>query len=187
MAQHAIGHPYVVQVAGHSNTGKTLLAEALVRLLPGRTGYVKWTHHPLPVPERPGSDTARIGSYGIPTVLACPDGLIVRNIPDVCTSSPAYDLRLREMLLSLGDLWDGIVIEGHKTGPGPKIVLGYPQGATAVTLRIAPNPPQDRREDWYCASLPLSAEQAARIARYISQNLERYGVPGTSASSPSGS
>ena len=154
----------VLHFAGFSGSGKTRLLERLVPLLP-IAAYLKWTHHPLP-DEIPGSDTARLASWGIPQVLASPDGLIIRPLP----SHRATVLQWLANNLEDDQL---LLVEGFKGHPAPKIWVGRgaPQDLKA-TLVIGPEaPPQG---EWYKSGTPLTDDELTRTAHFLQENWVRF-------------
>lgn len=153
----------MIHIAGYSNTGKTLLIDALIPLLPGRVAAVKWSHHPLP-PDPVRSDTGRLGRHGVPTLLATPNGWVWRQ-PDTAAAWP----RIGPALFAG---YDWVVLEGRKGDPTPKILL-CPPGCTPVPpvrLLVCPDPPLDPTMSWHAASVPLDPPAARRLADYIASD-----------------
>lgn len=156
----------LLHVTGPSESGKTRLIENLLTLIPA-TVVVKWTHHSLDG-DKPNSDTARFRRGGTSTILAAPDGLVIR--------SGSWDReRLYSGLNSSLDHDAMVIVEGNKHSNHPKIWVGaLVAGLANVALAIGP----DRFEEahWLPADLPLSDNDAAHAARFVAKHLDQYTV-----------
>ena len=121
--------PPVVAVVGLSNSGKTLVATALIQRLVAqgyRIAAVKHSPHGHQV-DRPGTDSERLFRAGAAKVIV--------SSPDQRTSieRTKQDLSLEEIVASLGPGYDLVVAEGFKGSTAPHVlVLG--------TDRISPLP-----------------------------------------------
>ncbi|MCY0879463.1 MAG: molybdopterin-guanine dinucleotide biosynthesis protein MobB [Firmicutes bacterium] len=155
----------VLHIAGPANSGKTrLILELLPRLEVALV--VKWTHHALD-PEPPTADTRRFGSLGVRTLLAAPNGLVVR--PDI-----ARPLLYQVLATSLPEN-ALILVEGDKEAPQPKIWLGpaLPPKAMAVSLVIGPDEPSPT-VPWMPASVPLTHTAVKELAAYLAQHWPQH-------------
>lgn len=158
--------PRGILVAGPSGSGKTLLLEQLAQHLPAAC-IIKWTHHP-PEPDRPNSDTGRLGRAGrSPTILAHADGMVFRGPVDaaslyrgVCAGFPDAQ-------------W--VLIEGGKHQPFPKVYLDpEPFGdveVSPVALLLSPHPPRIPTV-WEPTAIPLNPETAKSAAHHILGQLD---------------
>lgn len=148
-----------LQISGWSGTGKTLLIEQLRQLLPGSKAYLKWTHHEAPKdPET--KDTGRIG---LPHLLVGPDTVIVR--------APHDQTQIYRVATLLFAEYDWLLIEGDKTGPLPKILLGSAQPHWPACLWVSPTrPPWAPPASHYPIDLPLTRDSAHALAVYITQH-----------------
>lgn len=152
----------VLHFAGPSGMGKTRLIAALLPFLPA-TRILKWTHHPLG-DDKPGSDTQLLGGLGIATILASPDGLLIRE-----TLKDRHSLyRQLAHLLADDDL---VVVEGHKNSSQPKIWLGTDPPSPAV-LVIGPtcNP----GTDWLETALPITNTGITTAVNFLQQHWMKY-------------
>ncbi|MDA8195547.1 MAG: molybdopterin-guanine dinucleotide biosynthesis protein MobB [Thermaerobacter sp.] len=162
--------PRLIQLAGPSESGKTLLAERLVQILPGPVAYLKWTHHALPA-ERPLSDTARTGQASL---LAGPDGAVIRAVRQ-------RPILYRTAVTLFAD-YAWLIIEGDKTGPLPKILLGANDPSLVGSLWVMPHPPAWVPKDAaYRETIPLTPTSASRLADYIASRADRLSVPAFAA------
>lgn len=144
--------------------GKTRLLEALIPLVPG-AAVIKWTHHHLG-PDKPGSDTARLGVHQIPVILAHPDAVVIRTS---ATDRAAVYTRAAQWL----DDQAVLLVEGDKHGPGPVVWIGGEVPADiASCLVIGPNPPAVGR--WLPATLPLTEDGAREAAQYMKKHLALF-------------
>ena len=116
----------VVCVVGYSNSGKTLLMEALIAALKAlkyRVAAVKHATHGHQV-GHPGKDSSRMLAAGADAVvMSSPDqATVIRRV--------ASELSLDDVIASLGPDYDIVLIEGYKTSLAPKIVV-LREGETA--------------------------------------------------------
>lgn len=138
-AQTALRSPLVVSVVGWSDSGKTTLIERLIPELRAQgleVAVLKRSAHPHPL-HKPGSDTERFAAAGArSTALSTPSGFVVTSNADVHQTL--------ETLTRLGGA-EVILVEGWKTGPLPKIVVGeVPDGVDpgAVIAQVTTSDPQ---------------------------------------------
>lgn len=140
----------IIQVAGFSGLGKTLLALALSEILPPQVAYVKFTHHMLP-PDRDGHDTARLSTVAPQRLLWGPNGFHYYG--------ESQELPWGLLLPSLFPHAQWIVVEGHKFSPYPKIYLGaLTSNLTNIKLVIGPVPPAVTAIPWIQTPLPLTQD-----------------------------
>ncbi len=107
----------ILSIVGKSNTGKTTLAEKLIKELKGR-GYrvavIKHAARELDM-DRPGTDSSRLAAAGA-------DGVWVTSPRGLYAFRPVErDLALEELLYSVGPGFDVILAEGFKESPMPRI------------------------------------------------------------------
>lgn len=118
--------PVVCIIARGSNSGKTLLMEALVAALKARGRRVAAVKHCPHGHEigYPGKDSQRIFDAGA--------DLVVMSSPDKATTIRRVDAEpsLDELLEPLGSGYDIILVEGYKASPAAKILV-VPEGDTA--------------------------------------------------------
>lgn len=118
--------PVVCVIARRSNSGKTLLMEALVAALKARGRRVATVKHCPHGHEigHPGKDSQRIFNAGADAV--------VMSSPDKVTTIRRVDAErsLDELLESLGSGYDIVLVEGYKASPAAKILV-VPDGDTA--------------------------------------------------------
>ncbi|MDP6455548.1 MAG: molybdopterin-guanine dinucleotide biosynthesis protein B [SAR202 cluster bacterium] len=111
--------PPVVAVVGHSKTGKTRVATALVKNLT-RAGYgvvaIKHCHHGHEM-DREGSDTDQLFRAGARSVVASSPDKISR------VERRDYDTPLENILASVDSGADIVIVEGYKDSPNPKILV----------------------------------------------------------------
>ncbi len=159
----------ILQVAGPANSGKTRLLEVLLVHLPA-SRIVKWSHHPI-AEDNAASDSARLGSDGIPTLLAHPDGLVWRET----LSRP----QVYAMMAATLDPDALVVVEGDKWAPHPKIWIGaeLPPAELAVGLVIGPRAPEDPAIPWRKTEVPLSEDAIAELTDYLKAAWPTYVVP----------
>jgi len=109
---------FVLQLVGYHDSGKTTLAEYLVRELQKRgfvVGYVKHDPKGKGVTDKEGSDTARVKPFTLKTALVS---------PDTFTLWYKRGLSLKEALKFFEDC-DAVIVEGFKEEKGyPKVVVG---------------------------------------------------------------
>lgn len=108
-----------IAIVGRSDSGKTRIATALIRVLSKR-GYrilaVKHSHHTLDISPR-AKDSARLFTAGATRVIASSPTLVtsVERVAD--------DLALEQIVSSQGAGYDFILAEGFKASPFPKVVV----------------------------------------------------------------
>ena len=116
----------VVCLVGYSNSGKTLLMEALIAELKARAYRVAAVKHATHGHQvgHPGKDSSRMLAAGADTVfMSSPDqATVIRRV--------AAELSLDDVLASLGSGYDIVLVEGYKESLAPKIVV-LREGETA--------------------------------------------------------
>jgi len=121
----------VVAIVGYHNSGKTTLAERLVKALGEkgyRVGYVKHDPKGHGVTDREGSDTWRIHRLGVKTALLSPGKATLWE----CREDDPLSL-IREHFRDC----DVVLLEGYKgLRDIPKIVIGDLRVENAI-LRVA--------------------------------------------------
>lgn len=125
-----------LQVVGFSGVGKTrVLRELATRMVARgeRVGAVKISHHPLAPDDK---DTGRLASAGAPaTLLVAADGWEFRAVGD--SRIPAW-------FWAAADAWDWVLVEGGRSLPTPKVVLGgegWPPVRGVVLASAGAGPP----------------------------------------------
>ena len=110
--------PYIVQIIGKHNSGKTTLVEFLTRELKKlgyKVGYIKHDPKGKGITDKEGSDTYRVKPNAIKTALVSP------NLTTLWINKP---LGLKELLKLFEDC-DIVIVEGFKFEKGfPKILVG---------------------------------------------------------------
>ena len=110
--------PYLVQIIGKHNSGKTTLVEFLTRELKNlgyKVGYIKHDPKGKGITDKEGSDTYRVKPNTIKTALVSP------NLTTLWINKP---LGLKELLKLFEDC-DIVIVEGFKFEKGfPKILVG---------------------------------------------------------------
>lgn len=114
----------VLGIIGYSGAGKTTLLEILVAELSRRgvrVGILKHDAHRFDI-DRPGKDSWRLREAGATSTLLSSDQMLAlqRRIPG--------HLPLEKLLNYFQDE-DLILVEGHKSGPQPKIEIWRPEHA----------------------------------------------------------
>lgn len=155
-----------LMVAGPSNAGKTALLSALLRHLPDAC-VIKWTHHPL-ADDRPGSDTDRLSRLGNLSVLASPNGVLIRGPLDAATLYRGIGVWCPQAQ------W--ILIEGGKHQPYPKVFLdpGHLRDLTipAIALLLSPVPPMVPVL-WETVDVPIFPQAADTAASLVLRHLDK--------------
>ena len=118
--------PVVCVIARRSNSGKTLLMEALVAALKARghrVAAVKHCPHGHQIGHS-GKDSQRIFDAGADAV--------VMSSPDKATTIRRVDAEqpLDELLEALGPGFDIVLVEGYKASPAAKILVAPADEAT---------------------------------------------------------
>jgi formylmethanofuran dehydrogenase subunit E len=111
--------PPVVAIVGYSNSGKTRVASALVRILTNqgyRIAAIKHCPHGHQV-DRPGSDSARLFDAGVTEVIISSPDQITR-IQRIEADNP-----LEELVASLSPGYDLVIAEGFKGSSVPKVLI----------------------------------------------------------------
>ncbi|NNM53719.1 MAG: bifunctional molybdenum cofactor guanylyltransferase MobA/molybdopterin-guanine dinucleotide biosynthesis adaptor protein MobB [Spirochaetales bacterium] len=124
MAQHKDAfrwtfHPFEMSLVGYRNTGKTTLAEKLVKSFSLKLGYVKRDSHHFDM-DHPGKDTAVLTQAGASPVLIS-DSEHQALLTQTPATSPLTSVAMLEA--------DAVIVEGHKTSSLPKIVMLDPDRA----------------------------------------------------------
>lgn len=154
----------VFHVAGPSGSGKSRLLEAVIPIIQPAI-VVKWTHHPLGQ-EKPGSDTARFAERGALSLLAAPDGLVLRPAP--LDRATVYGI-LAQVLPA-----DAVImVEGDKTAPHPKIWVG-PGLPDDVSASLVLGPVQPDRSAWLDVPLPLDGQTLVSCSNFLAEHWEEY-------------
>ncbi len=133
-------------VVGRSNAGKTLLMEGLITALKARghrVAAIKHTPHGHQI-DLQGKDSQRMFNAGADAVVmgAPNQATIIRRV--------GTELELEDLLKSLGNDYDVVLVEGYKQPPVPKIVV-LPQGEeppgdadlSIVLATVVPTPDSD--------------------------------------------
>ncbi|MCC6525019.1 MAG: molybdopterin-guanine dinucleotide biosynthesis protein B [Polyangiaceae bacterium] len=118
----------VLAVCGYSGAGKTTLIVALLPRLAARglrVGVLKHDTHRLTL-DAAGKDTARFFEAGAAAVSAHDPGQHFVRIREA-GPVPLSDV-LARMPLDL----DLVLVEGHKSSPGPKLALEHPEGRPPI-------------------------------------------------------
>ncbi|WP_043933070.1 molybdopterin-guanine dinucleotide biosynthesis protein B [Bacillus sp. EB01] len=129
----AMVRPFVFQVVGYQNSGKTTLSEGLIRLLTKeglKVAAIKHHGHggKPAVPE--GKDSTRHMDAGAIASLVEGDGSLIMH-----AEQESWELQQQVSLLAeLGP--DIILIEGHKRAGYPKFVLVRNQGAEELPNQL---------------------------------------------------
>lgn len=112
----------VVAVAGHRNTGKTSLVEALLQAIPAAkdVATIKSIHHDVEF-DREGTDTFRHRAAGADTVV----GMTPSMTAEFRTEGKQDGITLADRLGELHSRgFDWTLVEGFKEEPVPTILLG---------------------------------------------------------------
>ncbi|MBI4299330.1 MAG: molybdopterin-guanine dinucleotide biosynthesis protein B [Chloroflexi bacterium] len=127
--------PPTVAIVGYSDSGKTRVATALIRLLVAK-GYriaaVKHASHGHMV-DRPGTDSERLLQAGAATVILSSPG------QKTSIEMREEDNPLEQIVSSLDSDYDLVIVEGFKNSSAPKVLVtgvealsSLPQGLVAV-------------------------------------------------------
>ncbi|MFC9709626.1 molybdopterin-guanine dinucleotide biosynthesis protein B [Paenibacillus sp. NPDC056933] len=109
--------PYIVQIVGYKNTGKSTLTAALTRFLTSigrKVAVIKHDGHDHFEIDHAGTD-----SYGFTQAGAAAVVIMSENRTAIMEQQPT---RLDDMLRYLSD-YDWILIEGYKQATFPKLLL----------------------------------------------------------------
>ncbi len=106
-------HPFEVALVGYRNSGKTTLAEKLVRELPLNMGYAKRDSHHFEM-DHAGKDTAILTQAGASPVFIS-DSEHQALLTQTARQPPLSSLMLLEA--------DAVLVEGHKQSSIPKIIV----------------------------------------------------------------
>jgi molybdopterin-guanine dinucleotide biosynthesis protein MobB len=156
--------PPIVSITGKSNSGKTTLLEALIRVLAQR-GYriaaIKHTDEEIEI-DRPGKDSQRLSQAGGEVAaISSGDRLVIFRRLD-------NDAGPQELAQYMGADCDLILTEGFKGYPYPKIEVIRGEGAEPVSppeqlLAIVADNPRD-------ANVPqFNRDEVTAIADLIEQ------------------
>jgi molybdopterin-guanine dinucleotide biosynthesis protein B len=111
-----MGKPFVIQIVGYKNAGKTTLASALIsRLISDgyQVGSIKHDAHAFEI-DTPDTDTWKLRQSGASMVSISSDTQSALMM--------TYPLSLEQMLTPMNDL-DVVVVEGFKMASYPKLIL----------------------------------------------------------------
>lgn len=108
--------PFVIQVVGYKNAGKTTLATALIKQFVAagyRVGSIKHDAHQFEI-DSPETDTGKLRQAGAAMVA----------ITSAAQTALLMDgpLSLEQLLVTMASM-DVVVVEGFKTAHYPKLVL----------------------------------------------------------------
>ncbi len=128
----------IVAIVGYSDSGKTRVATALVRILT-RKGYriaaVKHCHdgHQLDLPEK---DTAKLYAAGAARIVAVSPGQVTS------VQRTEGEPSLEEIAASVGQGYDLVLAEGFKGSSPPKVLVAgnEPLTATSVIAFVSDSP-----------------------------------------------
>jgi len=130
--------PFVFQVIGKHNSGKTTLIEYLARELQERgyrIGYIKHDPKGKGKTDKEGSDTHRVKPHTLKSALVSPGGLVLWWFEE-------FPLR---KVLTLFEDCDAVIVEGFKFEKGyPKVLVGELEEdllgkVGEITLRVDSN------------------------------------------------
>lgn len=112
----------VVAVAGHRDTGKTSLLEAILQAIPARedVATIKSIHHDVNF-DREGTDTYRHREAGADTVV----GITPSMTAEIRTEGKEDGVTVSDRLAELHSKeFDWTLVEGFKGEPIPTILVG---------------------------------------------------------------